>query len=190
MIGYQYHDGGRLSAGYKGNDAGDCVVRALAIATGGDYRELYREMARANKDVSGKRSARNGVGIKAYGPVYERHGFVKVKLPRGAKPTYTEAYETYGDCIVHTTRHICAIVGGKLRDTFDGRTYQWSESFGERDWITETRERKAQSIWVRKEKAPPVVVELSEETLERLEERFPGCSPNDAIVRMLDGRIK
>mgnify|MGYP003152617291 CR=1 FL=1 len=38
---YQYHDGGRKAAGYKGG-AGDCGVRALAIAGRLPYQDVYR----------------------------------------------------------------------------------------------------------------------------------------------------
>jgi hypothetical protein len=34
-----YHDGGRVTAGYK-NPAGDCVCRAVAIASGRSYMEI------------------------------------------------------------------------------------------------------------------------------------------------------
>jgi len=34
-----YNDGGRVAAGYKGR-AGDCVVRAIAIATQRPYQEV------------------------------------------------------------------------------------------------------------------------------------------------------
>ena len=72
--------------------------------------------------------------------VLEAHGFRKVRLPAGERPTFTEAHHRFGDCIVGTTKHTAAIVDGALRDTFDGRTYEWD---------FETRERKAQSVWVR-----------------------------------------
>jgi hypothetical protein len=37
---FVYNDGGRAAAGYKGR-AGDCVVRAIAIATQKPYQEVY-----------------------------------------------------------------------------------------------------------------------------------------------------
>ena len=65
----------------------------------------------------------------------------RVRLPSGrAAHVHAEAHHRYGDCIVGTTKHLAAIVDGALRDTFDGRTYEWD---------FETRERKAQSVWVR-----------------------------------------
>lgn len=41
---YVPDDGGRAAAGFKGT-AGDCVTRALAIATGRDYREVYGDLS-------------------------------------------------------------------------------------------------------------------------------------------------
>jgi hypothetical protein len=37
---FQYDDGGRAAAGYKGK-AGDCTCRAISIATGLPYQHVY-----------------------------------------------------------------------------------------------------------------------------------------------------
>lgn len=37
---FKFNDGGREAAGYKGK-ASDCVTRAIAIATGKPYQEVY-----------------------------------------------------------------------------------------------------------------------------------------------------
>ena len=116
MIEYRFDDGGRAAAGYKGF-AGDCVARALAIATGEDYKTLYLELGREQKKVSGKRSARNGVDHRAYKRVYEKRGLYRVVLPKGPRPTYSEAWGRHGDCVVSTAKHVRAIVDGCLRDT-------------------------------------------------------------------------
>lgn len=146
MIGYEYDDGGRKENGFKG-DTGDCVPRAIAIllrATGygtalACYRDAYNCMAQAMKDngyaasgnayatrtrktakKSGQKSSRDVQRV-----VIEGFGFVNVKLPAGARPTYTEAFERYGNCIVSTRKHMAAVVDGNLRDLFDGREYDW-----------------------------------------------------------------
>ena len=152
MIGYVYDDGGRLEAGFKGI-AGDCVARALAVFTGESYEQVYRDLAAANKTAGKSRSARNGLRKDVYEPVYLKYGLVKVRLPKGPRPTYTEAYGQHGDCIVSTAKHIAAIVDGELRDTFDGRTYEWGDTVAYRNGVTTiepggTRERKAQGVWV------------------------------------------
>jgi hypothetical protein len=39
-----YNEGGRQAAGYKG-DAGDCVARAIAIASGLPHKQVYQRPA-------------------------------------------------------------------------------------------------------------------------------------------------
>ena len=133
MISYRYNDGGRSAAGYKGTTQ-DCVTRAFAIgltdATGLEpdkaYRKVYRAMADAHavKDRSGRRTARLGMTQSAYRPVAKDLGFERIALPRGPKPTFTDAYRQFGNCIVKTRRHVAAIIDGALHDIGDCRTYQ------------------------------------------------------------------
>lgn len=147
MIEFKYNDGGRKAAGYKG-DTGDCVCRAVSIITGcsGDnYKKWYKLLANLNRKRYGKRSARNGIHKADYEKAFRLAGLCKVKKEKGPCPTYTEAFERYGDCIVSTTHHLCAIVDGKLQDTADTRTYEWQNELNEEP---ETRERKARSVWV------------------------------------------
>lgn len=60
---YMYNDGGRAVAGYKGQ-AGDCVARAIAIASGRPYAEIYARLAEGTglqrMGKNGKRSASTG----------------------------------------------------------------------------------------------------------------------------------
>lgn len=155
-IGYQYHDGGRADAGYKGS-TGDCVVRAISIITGTPYKVVYKDMAAAMK-AEGYRNSGAGSnatrGIKrtrgmrkgrdVQNAVKADYGLVRVKLPAGPRPTYSEAYERYGDCIVGTVKHVSAIVDGIVFDTSDSRTYRMKDSDGN----INTHERKAQSVFV------------------------------------------
>ncbi|HEY0173929.1 MAG TPA: hypothetical protein VGB98_23135, partial [Pyrinomonadaceae bacterium] len=66
MLDFKYNDGGRGEAGFKGL-VDDCVTRAIAIATGKPYREVYDALnLLAKSERIGKRkkkisSARNGV---------------------------------------------------------------------------------------------------------------------------------
>ena len=177
MIDYQYDDGGREAAGYRGR-TGDCVVRAIAVCARQDYRAVYLTMAEQMKRngyaASGnayairersRRAPRRKGQISArrvQDRVLELYGFRKVRLPAGARPTFTEAHRRFGDCIVGTTKHVAAVVDGALRDTFDGRVYEWAKPRTESAWDVfrpaaqtgfETRERKAQSVWVRDQAA-------------------------------------
>ena len=40
---YKFNDGGRKDAGFKGR-AGDCVTRAIAIASGLPYKKVYNDL--------------------------------------------------------------------------------------------------------------------------------------------------
>ena len=157
-LGYEYHDGGRRNAGYKGS-AGDCVVRAISIITGTPYKTVYTDMAAAMK-ANGYRNSgdANTVdrGIKrtrgmkkvrdVQNSVKVQYGLERVKIPKGPRPTYAEAYDRYGNCIVGTVKHVSAIVDGVLLDTFDSRTYRMKDADGN----INTHERKAQNIFIPK----------------------------------------
>ena len=153
MIAYQYDDGGRREAGRKGL-VGDCVVRAIAIATGTAYDAVYKEVARLNMECGlGTRSARNGVPERVTRAACIAFGLVKITLPPGPRPTYTEAHERYGDCVVGITGHLCAIVDGALRDVFDGRKRGRRECKALCVWLPRSvffpnDPRKAMSVWV------------------------------------------
>ena len=41
FVRWVYDDGGRAAAGFNGRSSGDCACRAIAIATGKPYREVY-----------------------------------------------------------------------------------------------------------------------------------------------------
>ena len=156
MIGYKFNDGGRADAGFKG-DAGDCVARAIAILLDLPYEEArvavaeeraveFDRLVKRGKRPSGPRySANAGVPRNVTYKVFTKLGLTKVKLPKGPCPTYNEAWWRYGDCIVSTNKHVCAIVGGYLCDTFDGREYEWEDP--DLGWIV--KPRKARMVWVK-----------------------------------------
>lgn len=138
---YQYDDGGRKASGRKG-EADDCVVRALAIAAGRDYGEVYRRVADAMQEATGVKSARNGVPKKVCEVLRREYGFEKVKQGRGPRMSYHEVAHRYRTAIVTTNKHVCAIV--------DGRSYVWVDRDPYTGEVTrrETRLRKAASVWV------------------------------------------
>lgn len=69
---YVYDDGGREAAGYMGK-TGDCVTRAVAIASGMPYDTVYQRLALGNERQrhtrrssahSGKRTASHGIRVQ------------------------------------------------------------------------------------------------------------------------------
>lgn len=118
MTDFQFNDGGRAEAGYKGY-AGDCVCRAIAIALELDYKETYLQLARLNKIALGKRSARNGVAKDAYEKFLKDHGWVWHKAPKfeGRKAKHYDMPE--GVVIARMAKHLAAVVDGVVHDTWD-----------------------------------------------------------------------
>jgi hypothetical protein len=139
-MNFPFNDGGRLAAGFKGS-AGDCVVRAVAIATGRDYKEVYDALAqvnvsaRTNTRASGKRSARNGVAVRSAG--FKRYmkslGWTwtpTMFVGQGCKMHLVEDELPKGVLIVALSKHYTTVIDGVIHDTFNpqrGPTY-WFES--------------------------------------------------------------
>ena len=114
---YQYNDGGRLAAGFKGI-AGDCGARAMTIALGLDYAEVYKELAQANADNGRAKSARNGIMKDVYTEVLKRHGWVWMQAPKfdGRK---ARCSDLKGVVIASQAHHFVAVIDGVANDIWD-----------------------------------------------------------------------
>jgi hypothetical protein len=123
-------DGGRSAAGFRGQ-AGDCVCRAIAIATGRTYAEVYDELSsgtctqRASKR-SGKRAASAGHGISTQRKWFKDYmaalGFRWVptmQIGSGCKVHLTRDELPTGRLVVMLSRHAAAVINGTLHDTHD-----------------------------------------------------------------------
>lgn len=134
---FRYDDGGRAAAGFKGNSAGDCVTRAVAITTGLPYREVYEVMAEGNarQRVTKKSGRRAGAGIKsaAHGIWTKRKWFRDWMVLQGFR--WVPTMQIGSGCTVHladdelpsgtliaaVSGHYTAILDGEIRDTYDPR---------------------------------------------------------------------
>jgi len=114
------NDGGRAASGRKGS-AGDCVCRAIAIATGKPYDEVYRDLAQANKAAGGKASARNGLKRKVYEKYLNDLGWTWHAAPKfeGRKARHSDMPN--GIVIVRMARHVACVIDGVVHDTWDSR---------------------------------------------------------------------
>jgi len=118
MIEFVQDDGGRSDAGFKGV-TGDCVVRAIAIASGKPYKEVYQAISA----IVGKgRSPRDGAFRKEFHPYILSLGFTWVptmKVGQGCTVHLRSDELPSGRLIVRVSKHIAAVVDGKLRDNHD-----------------------------------------------------------------------
>jgi hypothetical protein len=119
-------DGGRSAAGFKGK-TGDCVVRAVAIATGRPYREVYdlvNELARRERPRGkrGRSSARTGVAKQTSARLMEALGGVwtaTMSIGSGCKVHLRPEELPSGRLVVSVSRHLVAVIDGVIHDTHD-----------------------------------------------------------------------
>ena len=124
---FQFNDGGRAAAGYEGK-AGDCVTRAIAIATGKPYQEVYDainaagEQERRSKNRRGKSSARTGVYKPTIRKYLESIGWEwtpTMFIGSGCKVHLRAEELPAGRIIVNVSKHTVAVVDGVVCDTYD-----------------------------------------------------------------------
>lgn len=118
---YTYNDGGRNAAGYKG-EANDCVVRAVAIATGREYKDVYRELARIMESYGHARSARNNIPNKIVKKYLTDLGFEWVPTMgkgTGIQVHLRESEIPEGTLIASVSRHLVTIKDKVIHDTHD-----------------------------------------------------------------------
>jgi hypothetical protein len=122
---WAYDDGGRAAAGFP-YQTGDCVVRAIAIASARPYQEVHSELDELAGTFSGSRfagpSAGTGLPREIFRLYLAQAGWTwhpvmgigtgcTMHLRAGEVPT--------GRIIARVSRHLTAIIDGVIRDTFD-----------------------------------------------------------------------
>lgn len=134
-IPYVYDDGGRADAGYTGH-TGDCVTRAIAIATEIPYQQVYDDlfagqlerpnMARLELRYGARArshaSPRNGVPRNVYDPYLASLGWEwtpTMTIGSGTKVHVREDELPGGRLILRLSRHLAAVIDGVLHDTHD-----------------------------------------------------------------------
>lgn len=127
-MNFQFNDGGRAGAGYKGT-TGDCVVRAIAIATDLPYTEVYKAInlhcQRATwgrRKKRAKESAREGVlkdTIREYLTSLGWRWTPTMQIGSGCKVHLRANELPKGRLIVSLSRHLAAVIDGVLHDLDD-----------------------------------------------------------------------
>lgn len=124
MTTFVHDDGGRRAAGYNGH-AGDCVVRAVAIATQRPYREVYDELSEACRRSRIKRagrSARDGVPMPILKRYMDERGWKwtpTMSIGSGTTVHLKADELPSGRIIARLSRHVVAVVDGVVHDVYD-----------------------------------------------------------------------
>ena len=128
------NDGGRAAAGFKGQ-AGDCVVRSIAIATGSPYQTIYDDLFKANQEFRNSsrtklarslkqrndspRTGTHRVVLKKY---LEKLGWKWTStmfVGQGCKVHLKREELPMGTLIVSCSKHLTVVIDGVLNDIFD-----------------------------------------------------------------------
>ena len=134
MIDFIYNDGGRAEAGFKGK-TGDCVARAVAIASGLPYKEVYDRLAEGNATQrvtkktrglkkNGVKTASHGINVtrKWFKDYMKELGFEWVptmQIGSGCRVHLDEDELPKGRLVCSVSRHSTAVIDGVLNDTYD-----------------------------------------------------------------------
>lgn len=130
MSHFQFNDGGRKDAGFKGS-ADDCVARAIAIASGLPYKKIYDRLAdgnasqRASKHTPKQsRSARNSINTKRkwFKDHMKELGFEwtpTMAVGSGCKVHLKADELPSGRLVVSLSGHFTAMIDGVINDTHD-----------------------------------------------------------------------
>ena len=123
---YIFDDGGRKDAGYKGH-ANDCVNRALAIATGRPYQEIY-DLIKAHGG-----NPRTGVKLPVLKKVAHVLGGRYQATAAIGKPSTVKLVEGHlpaGRVLVNLRKHVSCVIDGTLRDIYDCQNTSWIDETG------------------------------------------------------------
>jgi hypothetical protein len=98
---------------------GDCVTRAIVMATGLDYQEVWDELTRRKKGPSNKRgTASSGMPHDISREYLNELGWTYVSFHHGEKFTYENLPE---ECIVDLPGHYTYVKRGIVYDAYDCR---------------------------------------------------------------------
>ena len=131
---YKYNDGGREQAGFKGTP-GDCVVRAITIATGKPYIEVYNDLATKNATFAEEKRCRVAKVLQKRGASPRNGNFKRVyhdyilslgmkwntcmRIGSGCKVHLKAEELPTGRIICRVSKHLVAVIDGVIQDTYD-----------------------------------------------------------------------
>ena len=124
---YVKNDGGRKEAGYKGQ-TGDCGTRAIAIATGLPYQEVYdlvieiSKRDRITKNKKDRSHPRTGIWIESMHRIMKHLGWQwtpTMFIGSGCKVHVNADELPEGTLMLRLSGHYAVVKDGVLYDTYD-----------------------------------------------------------------------
>ena len=133
ILPYVEDDGGR-SKYFRAKEVGDCVCRAITIASGRDYKEVYDALREITKASRAKRKGNPRSGVFTQRTGFKRMmkdlGFTWTSLcsigQKESSHLFSDEMPLKGRHVCSAHRHYIALVDGVVHDTWDSRY----DSFG------------------------------------------------------------
>lgn len=125
MSRWNYDDGGRSAAGFKGRAPGDCVTRAIAIGTRLPYLDVYAAINHTAKQLEsrgGRSTARSGVIRSTYQHYLATLGWKwtpTMQIGAGCRVHLRADELPAGRIIARLSGHLCAVIDGVIQDISD-----------------------------------------------------------------------
>lgn len=125
---FNYNDGGRQAAGFTRKKSGDCVCRAIAIATERPYKEIhalishYAKQERTGKRKSKRSDPERGVYKSTERKVMGALGWEWVPtmgIGTGCRVHLCDGELPQGRIVANVSHHFTAIIDGVINDTYD-----------------------------------------------------------------------
>lgn len=118
---WAYNDGGRARAGLSGS-TGDCVARAIAIATNMPYEIVCDMIDKAAQAESRKRKSQSQKGVfpPTTRALLVALGWEYVELRYTGKRTFLRASQLpAGTLIISIVDHVTVMIDGVIHDSWD-----------------------------------------------------------------------
>lgn len=137
-----YDDGGRNKY-FEAEGVGDCVTRAITIATGKDYKEVYDEIKRRSKLETNtqlkhhrgakRSSARNGVFKETWKDYLKDLGWKQhstCEFGKGVSCHLVEDELPMGTLIVQVSKHLVCVKDRVIYDTYNSSEKKYLDDEG------------------------------------------------------------
>lgn len=124
---FVYDDGGRTKAGFKG-ETGDCAARAIAIATGQDYKTVYYDLVLAadSERPTKRRKKRSHPRVGMHSHTMKKYllsiGWAwtpTMFIGSGCKVHLKADELPKGILLCNVSKHYTTVVDGVIHDTED-----------------------------------------------------------------------
>jgi len=116
---FNFNDGGRSK--YFKNTGRDCVTRAIAIASGMDYLEVFNKITELKWKAGYNKSALHGVNTRSkwFRSQMQKWGWKWTQVKTYERVSLDSPKFNNGNVIISLQHHYVALIDGVINDTYN-----------------------------------------------------------------------